>query len=142
MTSSNNLFAVSNIFDPAGPRGIVTALSAAIATADLLKTTASAVNVDLLLLQSASHSARASQRAMAACLAISLRSSGESFAALALPPLIPPSRPSSTAAGFLGRACLLAPVDLSALRDCSRPPEPFEGMLERLGIHQLYAGWS
>jgi len=36
----------------------------------------------------------------AAFLAIAFRSPGESFAALALPPFKPPSRPSVTAAGF------------------------------------------
>ena len=40
------------------------------------------------------------QRAAAAFRAISLLCSGVSFSALALPPLRPPCRPNSTAAGF------------------------------------------
>lgn len=46
-------------------------------------------------------SCEADQRAAAAFRAISLRCSGVSFSARALPPFLPPSRPSSTAAGFL-----------------------------------------
>jgi len=42
------------------------------------------------------------QRAFAARWAISLRSSDVNFAARALPPFMPPSLPSATAAGFLG----------------------------------------
>lgn len=41
------------------------------------------------------------QRAFAAVLAIAERSSDDSFAALALPPLRPPFLPRATAAGFL-----------------------------------------
>ncbi|MGO8945074.1 MAG: hypothetical protein ACLQJ7_15545, partial [Syntrophobacteraceae bacterium] len=48
--------------------------------------------------------------AFAAFLAISLRCSGVSFSALALPPLRPPRLPSSTAAGFF-----CGPVDCSGL---------------------------
>jgi hypothetical protein len=40
------------------------------------------------------------QRAAAAFLAMAVRRIGVSFAALALPPLRPPSRPRVTAAGF------------------------------------------
>ena len=40
------------------------------------------------------------QRACAARWAIAVRSSGESFFALARPPFIPPNFPSATAAGF------------------------------------------
>ena len=41
-----------------------------------------------------------SHRALAALRAISFLLSGESFSALAFPPFLPPSLPSSTAAGF------------------------------------------
>jgi hypothetical protein len=41
------------------------------------------------------------QRAAATFFAIALRFLGESLAALAFPPLAPPSLPSATAAGFL-----------------------------------------
>ena len=42
------------------------------------------------------------QRAFAARWAISLRSSGESFFALAIPPFLLPNFPRATAAGFFG----------------------------------------
>jgi hypothetical protein len=52
---------------------------------------------------------------MASC-AIFFRLAGESFSALALPPLRPPKRPSATAAGFLVRTGAGWPVDKATMR--------------------------
>jgi hypothetical protein len=83
------------------------------------------------------------QRAFAARWAISVRSCGVSFAALAMPPFMPPSFPSATAAGFflrggndsgLGAGLNSAPVACSTTRRAFCATSP---LLERLGMLAL-----
>lgn len=78
----------------------------------------------------------APQRFWAAFRAISLRRLGERAAALAVPPLAPPSRPSATAAGFFlcfGGAC---PVASATTRKAASATSSF--FLERLGMCLSY----
>jgi hypothetical protein len=61
-------------------------------------------------------------RASAAFLAISFRRSGDSFSARALPPLRPPSLPSSTAAGFFSSAMQQSQPERSSTTKPKKPP--------------------
>lgn len=78
-------------------------------------------------------------RAIAAALAISFSLRLESFAALAGPPFIPPSRPSATAAAFfpsgvMGAGCWLvaeSTMDLASWFSST-------GLLDRLGMTGVY----
>ena len=78
--------------------------------------------------------------ALAAFFAIAFRLAGESFSALAFPPLRPPRRPSATAAGFFsgGAAAAISwpgvPVDWATIRAASWFGSVGLGVLERLGM--------
>lgn len=76
------------------------------------------------------------QRALAACWAIAFRASGDSRAALALPPLEPPSFPNATAAGFftltgVGRVSNLVTLLVNSSAAC------WTAMLGRLGTRAI-----
>src|SRR5713101_8016934 len=81
-------------------------------------------------------------RVLAAFLAISDRFFADSLAALALPPLRPPRRPSSTARGSFGFSPGLASTVvyatmLAARRFGSDGARRFGGLLERSGMAKV-----
>lgn len=80
---------------------------------------------------------RGAQRTRAACLAISLRRSFESFAARAFPPFLPPNLPSATACGFFSAASGASGASGSA-RPVARSPISFALWFASLGILERF----